>query len=373
MELINATRLQVAYTMGMEPSGRELLVIAIKGTFPLPSKAGESARLHDEQQPLFMADVFHGEPGLSAPRYEIDFAPRKQACDILLNASAYAPYGRPVGSVPVGVRIGNWQKAFNVVGARHWQAGVSSISASAPQAFTQQAIHYGTAFGGGDLRHEDPARHAAFMLNPVGCGFHQHLQREWIDGAPLPNTEEIGRAITHPQGDYAPMAFGPIGRQWAQRAPYAGTYDDAWLEEHFPFLPPDFDERYYQAAPLDQQLPFPIGGQEVTLLNLTPDGQRSFTLPGFEAPVWIFPKAGGKEEYRATLDTVVLEPDEERYTLTWRLCRPLKKSMFEIGQILVGRQGEDWWKQREEIAFYVSPDLIEILDAHERELAGGKP
>ena len=91
MELINATRLQAAYTMGMEPSGRELLVVAIKGTFRLPANPQESARLLDDQQPLVMADIFHGEPGLSAPLYEVDFAPRKQACDILLNASAWAP------------------------------------------------------------------------------------------------------------------------------------------------------------------------------------------------------------------------------------------------------------------------------------------
>ncbi len=372
MELINATRLQAAYTMGMEPSGRELLVVAIKGTFRLPANPQESARLLDDQQPLVMADIFHGEPGLSAPLYEVDFAPRKQACDILLNASAWAPDGRPAERVPVGVRIGGWQKIFNVAGPRVWQSGLAGVSASAPQPFVQQPIHYGVAFGGCDLRHEDPAQHAAYMPNPVGIGFHQHLKPEWLDGAPLPATEELKHPITDPRGAYAPMAFGSIGRHWAARAPFAGTYDDTWLADHFPFLPPDFDERYYQAAPADQQLQFPVGGQEVTLLNLTPDGRRSFTLPGFEAPVWISPKAGGKEEYRGKLDTVMIEPAAEHYTLTWRLCRPLKKSLHEIGQILVGRQGEDWWKRREEVAFYVSPDLIDILEAHEAEQAGGK-
>ncbi len=34
----------------------------------------------------------------------------------------------------------------------------------------------------------------------------------------------------------------------------------------FPFLPADFDERYYQAAPTDQQLPIPLGEQTVTHL-----------------------------------------------------------------------------------------------------------
>ena len=73
MELINATRMVAGYNMGLEPSGRELLVVVIKGTFVLP-KPGEQVRLHNEQLPLIMADTFTGEPGFSAPVHEIDFA-----------------------------------------------------------------------------------------------------------------------------------------------------------------------------------------------------------------------------------------------------------------------------------------------------------
>ena len=62
MELINATRMVAGYNMGLESSGRELLVVVIKGTFVLP-KPGEQVRLHDEQLPLIMADTFTGEPG----------------------------------------------------------------------------------------------------------------------------------------------------------------------------------------------------------------------------------------------------------------------------------------------------------------------
>jgi hypothetical protein len=44
MELINATRMVAGYNMGLEPSGRELLVVVIKGTFVVP-KPGEQMRL----------------------------------------------------------------------------------------------------------------------------------------------------------------------------------------------------------------------------------------------------------------------------------------------------------------------------------------
>ena len=86
------------YTMGLEPSGRELLVVVIKGTFAIP-QPGEEIRLHEQQLPLVMADTFTGEPGFSAPVFEADFAPRKPMCDVLLLGSAYAPRGRPTTRV----------------------------------------------------------------------------------------------------------------------------------------------------------------------------------------------------------------------------------------------------------------------------------
>src|SRR5215510_9610170 len=141
MEFINATRMQAGYTMGLEPSGRELLVVVVKGTFVLP-KNGEDVRLHEEQLPLVMADTFSGEPGLSAPVYEVDFVPRKKRCDVLLIGSAYAPGGRPATQVQVGLRVNGITKSFGVVGHRRWRVGVSRISASDPEPFTIMPISY---------------------------------------------------------------------------------------------------------------------------------------------------------------------------------------------------------------------------------------
>ncbi len=358
MELINATRMVAGYTMGIEPSGRELLVVVIKGTFQLPRAPNEALRLADEQLPLVMADTFTGEPGFSAPVYEVDFAPRKKRCDVLLIGSAYAPGGRPTTRVQVGLRVNGVTKSFAVVGKRHWRAGVSSISPSDPEPFTAMPISYDAAFGGVDNKHEDEGKHAAFMRNPVGKGFHKHLRSEWVDGAPLPNTEELNQPVTQPSANYSPMSFGPIGRGWEPRYRSAGTYDQNWLDNIFPFLPRDFDEQYYQAAPLDQQVNGPLGGQEVTLLNLTADGRCSFAIPNFEAPVHVFPKKGDRENLKAALDTVVLEPDQERLTMTWRVARPLKRNMFEIAQILVGKKGKHWWQKREEVIFPIPVVMV---------------
>jgi hypothetical protein len=364
MELINSTRMVAGHTMGMEPSGRELLVVVIKGTFRIPEEPGAALRLHEEQLPLVMNDVFFGEPGLSAPKYEVDFAPRKQHCDVLLNASAYAPGGRPTRRVEVAVQIGGWSKAFAVVGDRVWEAAGAGIGASIPIPFTTMPITYDLAFGGTDAAHLDPSKHAAFMANPSGRGFHAQIINEWIHGTSMPNTEEIGQSVSWVNGSYKPMSFGPIGRHWDPRVTYAGTYDQQWLDEEFPFLPADFDEQYYQSAPPDQQLPIPLGEQRVTLINLTPDGQRSFVLPHFDAPVHVFPKRGDREDLKAFVDTIVIEPDLERVTMTWRVARPLKRNMLEIAQVLVGKKGREWWQQREEIVFPI-PIVIESMRSGE--------
>jgi hypothetical protein len=363
MELINATRMVAGYTMGLEPSGRELLVVVIKGTFRFP-QADEPIThfaLHEKQPPLVMADTFTGEPGLSAPLYEVDFAPRKPRCDILLLGSAYAPRNRLATRVDVGLRVGNWSKSFTVVGPRQWDCGLATLRATSPEPFLSQPISYNVAFGGSDLHHDDPAQHTAYMANPVGCGFHKHLRKEWVDGKPLPNTEESDQSVTDPNAKYRPMSFGPVGRGWEPRSRLAGTYDDEWREKHFPFLPPDFDEGYFQAAPADQQVPldfFKDGPVDVTLSNLTPEGITQFTIPQLMAPVHVFPKKGEREDYTATLDTVLIEPDLQRFSLTWRIARPLKKSMHEIARVMVGKKGREWWQQRAANSFPIPVVMV---------------
>jgi hypothetical protein len=351
MELINATRMVAGFTMGLEPSGRELLVVVVKGTFQIPDVGGP-VRLAEEQRPLVMADTFSGEPGFSAPIDEVDFAPRKHRCDVLVTGNAHAPRGRPVTRLEVDLQAGDLRKRFAVLGDRYWLRTIGGATASTPASFVTMPVSYDRAFGGFDDRHEDPSQHAALMRNPVGRGFHKHLKADWLDGAPLPNTEELHRHVSDPTStSYLPMALGPIGRNWEPRSGYAGTFDDAWLADHFPFLPPDFDEQYYQAAPDDQQIPFPRGGETIRLTNMSTTGDIAFTLPTFNAPTHFFPKQGPREDAALVLDTIVLRPEDRQFSLTWRATRPLKRNMFEVRQILVGKRSRDWWSQRERVEF----------------------
>src|SRR5688572_19957260 len=111
MELVNGTRMVAGFSLAMDPSGREVLVIVVKGTFRIPSSGQQVLQLHDEQVPLVLSDTFSGEPGFSAPRYEVDFAPRKPRCDLLLNGSAHAPTERLATRVNVALSVGAWTKS----------------------------------------------------------------------------------------------------------------------------------------------------------------------------------------------------------------------------------------------------------------------
>jgi hypothetical protein len=335
-----------AFTLGLAPDGRESLVVVVKGTFLIPPRGGV-APLADVQDDHVYADTFTGEPGFSAVDYEMDFAPVKPRCDVLLIGSAHAPGGRAVTSLPVGLRVGAMSKGFEVVGDRHWTAGVFGVAASNPKPFRRMQLSYDRAFGGrGEVSKDNPALSDAYAANPAGVGYFRRGRDADVFGKPLPNTHATNEPVTSPKGSYRPMSFGPIGRNFAERVSLAGTYDESWRDETFPFLPSDFMDEYYQAAPRDQQVPYPAGGEVVQLLNLTPYEQPPFKLPPVDVPVQFTDVALKYVARNAVLDTIVLRPDEGKMNLVWRASMPLKRNIHEVAQIVVGYMPKGWYRAR---------------------------
>jgi hypothetical protein len=338
MEFVNKSPVKAGWTMGFDRDGRELLIVAVKATFAIPDYPNQPPALANEQAALTEADVFTGEPGFSSTLYETDYAHRKPKCDVLLNGSAYAPKYQKVERVTVSLQVGSMIKSFDVVGNRRWQAGMLATTASRIEPFSQMPISYDNAFGGADRSREDPLTFRYYPTNHAGKGFHEYTDAKFVDGKPLPNTEETGHLVTSPRGKYKPMAFGAIGRAWQQRARYAGTYNQKWIEEQAPFWPDDFDYRYFQSAPEDQQIPYPQGDEEVVLKNLTPDGICRFRLPKMRMPVVLIPVEGQERQADNAIDTLLIEPDKKRFMLTWRANVPMKRSVFDIVQTIVGEE-----------------------------------
>jgi hypothetical protein len=340
----NVSGAEAGWTVGYERDGRELLIVIVKATYRLPNH-GEQAEIAAKRVPLVQADEFTGEPGLTAPRYETDYGQRKPFCDVILLGNAHAPEGKEVRRLNVGLRVGAMTKQIAVVGNRTWHKGHAGVTAGDPQPFSVMPITYDHAFGGTDRTEEsDKGLVHSYLANPVGRGYWQHT--DGIDGQPLPNTESIDQSVSRHDGDYAPMSFSPIGRHWAPRTAYAGTYNADWLENDAPFWPKDFDYRYFQSAPTDQLIAYPQGAEQVVLQGLTADGHRTFRLPTRRMPVTFIPYRGQDATRDATLDTIVIEPELERFTLTWRTDIALGKSVFDVKETIAGDMSAGWHRAR---------------------------
>jgi len=290
MQIYNQTRFVSEFTMGMDKEGREHLSLVVKGTFDFPQESRHDPQPSQEQTPLVMADEFTGEPGYSATLWESDFAFRKRHCDVILNGCAYAPGGNPTKSVRVGLKVGQWSKMFDVFGPRQWRTIGPAVMATDPVPFYKQRFTYDNAFGGVDKTDPDDTAPPAYLRNPVGVGWAAGQSHAMLPGLALPNTQAIGEDVASPYRDYTPMSFGPVARGEARRLGYAGTYDQNWIDNVFPFLPADFDERYFQMASKDQQVALPARGTQVVLGNLTPNGREEFRLPDTDLPLTIFRK-----------------------------------------------------------------------------------
>jgi hypothetical protein len=345
MDFVNETKVQAGWTLGFQPDGRELLVVAVKATYDIPQN-GDEPLLAELQEKLVESDTFTGEPGFSATKYEVDYAHWKPQCDVLVNGSAYAPYGRPAKSVTVGLQIGSVNKRFNVVGDREWVDTFVMVAPSPVSPFTTMTISYDRAYGGTDKSEKKPDKLMTYLKNPIGVGYYPVSDREAIVGKPLPNTEQLGVPVSSVSDNYLPMSFGPIGRNFAERIPYAGTYNDDWLKTRAPFFPDDFDYHYFQSAPADQQIAYPQGDEQVMLENLTSQGITRFLIPRRSMPVLFIPYRGKDRLVDGVIDTIVIEPDQNRFMVTWRASLPLHRDCFEIKQTIAGEMPAAWHRAR---------------------------
>lgn len=340
MNLINQTPYLLEHSTATDKAGRLHLLLLVKASWRLPL-GGEPAQLLAEQVAPVLSDTATGAPGLSSPEYECDFVLHKPRCEVLLLGSVYPPRGTPARVVDCGFRVGELTKVIRVHGPRPWLADAAGVRPGLAQPFVRQPLSYDIAFGGLGHHHDDAsAPEAIYSLNPVGIGYQKLLDPAWLNGKPMPQTEATNQPVLQPNQAYAPMSFGPLGRHWSQRACFAGTYDANWQENVFPFLPADFDERHFQSAPADQQLDSLQGGQNVTLMNLThpaltPSGRLDFVLPDLALEARCVYKQGTQQAHVLRADTLLLEPDKQRFSVVWRLACPLRRSVTEIEQIAI--------------------------------------
>jgi hypothetical protein len=304
---------------------QEIPLLLISSTW-LHSEEGEWWQA-PAQAPICFADEYNSEPpAYSSLIHEAQTATEKPCIDVLVNGTAYAPGGRPASSVIVELYAGEIAKRVRVVGDRY----ETFFGPSAPDEFVNMPIVYERAFGGADLTHNDPRRHAVWRQNPAGIGYRGARSHSDTITTDYPNLEPIKGRLEGP-----PAGFGIISRGWSPRLEFSGSFDEEWLQEQWPLLPKDFDVRHYQAAPQDQQLVSLNTGDPIRLVNFTPEGTWDFSMPQTSLEAWLIGE-NGTREIAPRMDTVLIEPDQRRLTMIFRLNLAPHTLKERIREIVIG-------------------------------------
>ncbi|WNG14688.1 DUF2169 domain-containing protein [Cystobacter fuscus] len=329
----NTTGMQAGLSVAMDKDAREHCVVVIKGTFRCDD--GDEPRLAETQRPLVFADEHHGDPGATSIRYECDFALGKPRAEVLVHGHAIARRGRPVESMLVRLELPERSKELLVTGDRYWDQGLLGLSSTQPKPFNRMPMVFEHAFGGSDYSHPEARHQGTELRNPVGVGFCKNPSASDALGVLLPNIEDPRQRIERWRDTPTPVGFGSIGRNWQPRIGYAGTYDERWLHDVCPFLPADFEPRYFQSAPEDQQVPELKGGQVLRCIGMTETGTWTVTLPCMQVPV-SFHFRDRRLEVESRLDTVLLDCDAQEAVVIWRASCPLGKKLINLREVRVG-------------------------------------
>ncbi len=322
----NNTPYKVGRGWGRDKDGVHEWIVVVKGTFDI--KPDGNVVLADEQVEPLLLPAYNGEPGLSSLRYDADIIGPKPTTDVLLNATAYAPGGRPSINFLVEARVGSVHKVIRAVGTRRWNEGFLR-EVSEPEPISQVPILYERAYGGYDRTDPDPARQRMDSRNPVGCGV--VAQPSHLRAQELPNFEYPGGNLEKD----GPAGFGAIDSFWSPRCDFGGTYDQTWQETRLPLLPLDWDARSLLCSPYDQQSSaYLFGGEFVELINMTPNGLMRFNLPkayfAFSTHI-----AGRVEEHRSRLATVIIEPDHPRVIMVWQTTLACRTDVDYLDETVV--------------------------------------
>lgn len=375
MEYSNYTPFSTLAFQSLDQHGEEFHVVVMRAILDI--REDGVLQFSDEQTPIACKDEYFGEMNKSSLRQESDLAPFKPKCDVIVNATAHSPGGKPAHGFITGIRVAGrpgleaegqrpvLEKRLVVTGPRYWERSLTGWRITRPvEPIVSLPLRYEYAFGGecrinGNdssatrldpkyllspdqcRQHPDgpdnaPAAHTVCEANPVGIGYVEpwHLKATRLKKIRAPQIDSGDDPISEISGTYPPQGFGAVTRTWQPRLGLAGTYDHDWLNEKWPKPPDDFDSSYWNAAASDMQVPYLNGDERIELLNMCPfdtpgvsqdphgNTVLSFELPGYTPYVLIDYGEGVQVPGKACLDTLVINTDDKQVVLVWRACIP---------------------------------------------------
>ena len=288
----------------------------------------------------------------------------KPATDVLLYGSAYSQRGA-VASLTAALCVGPVAKSVQVWGERRIQlAQGGALAFSSPEPFESMRLTWERAYGGRDLYAEskeplvpeqldlwaaregpEPALGGlSYPRNQYGRGFFLDLDRERLAGTPAPNLEDASdpvrpdRMLVSDDLDWidCPVAacFEPIDEFTFPRALFflpaefnkpsrpihevtTGVLTEADLarmEKYDGTIHP----RAMCCAPAGLATHRLYGGERVQLWNLHSRRELlEFDLAGDRPRLVVEPPGVAPREMEPLLQTVEIEPEHDRVTLTW--------------------------------------------------------
>jgi hypothetical protein len=332
--------------------GQKFGVVIVKATYAI----APSGRLlvAEEQAPMMFTDKCHGEVNVTSLWHPSDLVPNKPRTDIILNAVARAPEGRPHSVWTCGVKVEDREgavvvkKELRVTGPRVWQpkwkipltekqkrewrrhrGAFKGWELSEAEPISELPLHYEYAYGGLLQRGVDDKGEpvmATDQRNPLGRGW---IDREFTDhtvSQPAPQIELVSDPIADPYRSYTPQSLGPIPCAWLPRRPLGGTIDDDWKAKVWPNWPADYSFAYHNSAHPELICEGYLKGNErIHLVNLCAGSpELHLDLPGDRMAVHFVREDGSAERKDMNLDTVFLDiaapaRREARVFLSWRV------------------------------------------------------
>lgn len=361
--------------------GKSYLCLTAKRAYSF--RPGARAEPLAEAAPLLEEAEYIESKSADAERLVADsdlFPGIKPATDVLVRGTAHSNKGA-VSGFRAGVRVGPVSKIVQVWGDRTVEQGKDgALSFSAPRPIASLPLVWDHAYGGRDEhaeerlyaprgagalspRDERPSLMGSltYPRNPAGRGFFVDIDRERMIGTLAPNLEDPADPVT-------PDRLGaPSYRAWID-CPAAACFEpiDAFT---FPravfFIPAAFDRpkrelyearigiltleeidrrmssfdgrvdpRAFNSAPPGLAKARLAGGERVELMGMHPkQAVFEFDLPADAPKLVLEPPGVRPREVAPTLQTVLVEPEQGRVTLTWagtlEVAMPYPKEMVE--------------------------------------------
>jgi hypothetical protein len=325
LQLDNQTPFACIFAVLPNREGIDTMFVVVKATVNLRPKIA----LAPKQIPPSLVDEYYEAPENSSLKSVSEMHIGKPGTDILLVGCARTPDGQPDEGVLVSMSVAERSKQVLVMGDRTWQ---SNGTPTAPEPFSAIPLVWERAFGG---MHTLEDRIYAEERNPIGVGFRGKREPEAMQGLPVPNLEDPAALMASWNDAPPPACFAPIAPSWQPRRAFAGTYDLRWQRQRAPYLPSDFDPRFFQttsgAMCFDRYL---VGAEQVQISGASEDRPIDFTVPTVR-PIIEITLAGQFKQPEANLETLQFEPDQNRVSLTWRASQPCDRQALKVEKIVL--------------------------------------